>query len=137
MFGSFLGFFYTGGIRIPLCATDVKFSEWLFGFLLLLLRYLSGAFPQANELHCLEDVPLVRSEPGARTGQSQIIYNHQDGTRAELFQYSVCLAELAYVLIEGHGNAWPGAGPRLQRLLGPATQEVDAAVLAWWFFSNL
>ncbi|AGI67585.1 hypothetical protein OAN307_c19360 [Octadecabacter antarcticus 307] len=78
---------------------------------MLLLRYLSGAFLQANERHRLKDVPLVRSEQGARTGQSQIIYNHQDGTRAELFQYSVCRAELAHVLIEGHGHAWPGTEP--------------------------
>ncbi len=70
-------------------------------------------------------------------GQSQFIDSRQDGTLAEILQYTGCRAPLTYVLIEGHGHAWPGAGPRLPRLQGPATQEVDAAMLAWWFFSTL
>ncbi len=70
-------------------------------------------------------------------GQTQTIDRREDSTSAEIIQYSGCRAPLTYVLIEGHGHAWPGAGPRLQRLQGPATQEVDAAVLSWWFFSKL
>ncbi|MEP2151679.1 MAG: PHB depolymerase family esterase [Roseobacter sp.] len=61
--------------------------------------------------------------------------SHHDGTSAQIFQYRNCRAPLVYVLIAGHGHAWPGAGSRLSGLQGPATQEVDAAELAWWFFS--
>jgi len=60
-----------------------------------------------------------------------------DGTSAEIIQYDQCRAPLFNVLIEGHGHAWPGAGPRLTRLQGPASEEIDATALTWWFFSGL
>jgi polyhydroxybutyrate depolymerase len=60
-----------------------------------------------------------------------------DGTKATIFQYSGCTEPMQYVEIEGHGHAWPGAGPRLERVQGPTTQEVDAARLSWLFFEGL
>lgn len=61
-----------------------------------------------------------------------------DGTKAQIIRYAPCkAAQLVHVLIEGHGHGWPGAGPRLRRVQGPATQEVDAAALSWSFFSRL
>ena len=68
---------------------------------------------------------------------SQTIDTQDDGASAQIIRYANCQAPLVNVSIDGHGHAWPGAGARLPRLLGPATQEVDAAVLAWRFFSGL
>lgn len=70
-------------------------------------------------------------------GATQTVDQRRDRTSAEIIQYASCRAPLTYVLIEGHGHGWPGAGPRLRRLQGPATREIDAAALSWWFFSNL
>ncbi len=73
-----------------------------------------------------------------RPVQAQTIDRLSDGTAAKIFRYTNCRkAPLAYVLIEGHGHGWPGAGPRLRRVQGPATQEVNAAALSWAFFSKL
>ncbi|AGI67545.1 hypothetical protein OAN307_c18930 [Octadecabacter antarcticus 307] len=44
VFGSFLGSFYTGGIRIPLRTTGAKFVGCWLGFLLLLWNGQSVAF---------------------------------------------------------------------------------------------
>ena len=49
MFGSFLGSFYTGGIRIPLRTTDENFVGLWLG-LLLLMRDLFKAF--LTFMHC-------------------------------------------------------------------------------------
>lgn len=70
-------------------------------------------------------------------GRTRNIDRRNDGTSAEIRLYARCKAPLTYVLINGHGHAWPGAGPRLARLQGPATKEVDAAALSWRFLSNL
>ena len=69
--------------------------------------------------------------------RTQNVDRRNDGTSAEIRQYARCKAPLTYVLISGHGHAWPGAGPRLPRLQGPATKEVDAAALSWQFFKSL
>ena len=72
-----------------------------------------------------------------KSGRTRTIDRRDDGTRARIIQYTGCRAPLVQVLIEGHGHAWPGAGPRLERLQGPATQEVDATALSWWLFSTI
>lgn len=71
------------------------------------------------------------------TRNTRIIDRRNDGTQATIIPYARCRAPLTYVLIDGHGHAWPGAGPRLTRLQGPATKELDAAVLSWAFFARL
>ncbi|MCF2904845.1 prolyl oligopeptidase family serine peptidase [Octadecabacter sp. CECT 8868] len=68
---------------------------------------------------------------------TQEIDRANDGTEAHISQYAPCTAPLTYVLIHGHGHDWPGVGQRSTRLQGPATREVDAAQLSWWFFSAL
>lgn len=70
------------------------------------------------------------------TGRTQTIDKRNDGTSARIIRYSSCRAGLVHVLIDGHGHAWPGAGERLARLQGPASKEIDAAVLSWWFFKG-
>ena len=72
-----------------------------------------------------------------KVGQTRTIDRKDDGTSAEIIQYAGCRAPSVYVLIEGHGHAWPGAGPRLVRIQGPATREIDAAALSWWLFSSV
>lgn len=68
---------------------------------------------------------------------TQDVDRHQDGTSARIIQYARCRAPLTHVLIDGHGHDWPGHGRRPTRLQGPATKEVDATRLSWWFFSQL
>ncbi len=68
---------------------------------------------------------------------TQAVDRQDDGTSAEIIQYARCHAPLVYVRIEGHGHDWPGKGRRKTRLQGPATKEVDAAQLSWWFFEQL
>lgn len=70
-------------------------------------------------------------------GKPQITDAKDDGTVARMISYTGCRAPLVHVSIDGHGHGWPGAGPRLRRLQGPATQEVDAAAQSWRFFSGL
>lgn len=60
-----------------------------------------------------------------------------DGTTVDLIRYADCSAPLVHVQIDGHGHGWPGTRVRPFRMLGPATREVDAAPLIWWFFDNL
>jgi polyhydroxybutyrate depolymerase len=72
-----------------------------------------------------------------KVGKTQIIDLRDDQTKAIVKRYAGCKAALQYIEIEGHGHAWPGAGPRLQRLQGPATQEIDAARASWRFFKSL
>jgi len=72
-----------------------------------------------------------------RAETTENIDNRDDETSAQIIRYSGCHAPLVNVSITGHGHAWPGAGARLPRLQGPATKEVDAAVLSWRFFSKL
>lgn len=69
-------------------------------------------------------------------GATRTVDRAADGTSADIIQYEGCAAPLVYVLIAGHGHGWPNPGQRATRLEGPATQEVDAAQLSWWFFSN-
>jgi polyhydroxybutyrate depolymerase len=66
----------------------------------------------------------------------EVVDDRDDGTSAQIIEYSDCSAALVDVSIAGHGHGWPGAGPRRPLLLGPATQEIDAAELSWWFFSG-
>ena len=72
-----------------------------------------------------------------RAARTVDIDEHDDATTVEIMRYTRCKAGLMRVLIDGHGHGWPGAGPRLPRIQGPATREVDAASLSWWFFTNL
>ncbi|WP_162561617.1 alpha/beta hydrolase family esterase [Yoonia vestfoldensis] len=60
-----------------------------------------------------------------------------DGTTVDLIRYAGCRAPLVHVQIDGHGHGWPGTRLRPLRLLGPATREVDAAPLIWWFFDKM
>lgn len=73
-----------------------------------------------------------------RRGNPQTFDRKNDGTSAQLFQYRGCSTRLAYALIEGHGHGWPntGGGAARTRLQGPASEELDAAVLSWWFFDQ-
>lgn len=70
-------------------------------------------------------------------GVPRVVDGVDDGTVARILQYRRCAAPLVYVLIDGHGHDWPGQGQRSTRLQGPATREVDAARLSWWFFSGV
>ena len=84
-----------------------------------------------------ETLALWRSRNGCRGQPAVQVYDRRDdGTRAEVLQYTRCRAPLVYVRIIGHGHGWPGAAPRRRGAQGPATQEVDAAVLSWWFFAD-
>lgn len=60
-----------------------------------------------------------------------------DGTTAEIIQFTGCAAPLVYVEITGHGHGWPRTDGKATRLQGPASQELNATSLSWWFFDNL
>ena len=79
---------------------------------------------------------LIARNGCSGASNTRIIDQHDDGTTAEVRKYSGCQASLIHVLIHGHGHAWPGAGERFVRLQGPATREVDAAVISWRFFQE-
>lgn len=73
------------------------------------------------------DGPPARKTLKSRTAQDVALFT----------RYLKCRAPLLQVLIADQGHEWPGAGPRARWIQGPATGEVDAASLSWWFFSAL
>lgn len=60
-----------------------------------------------------------------------------DGTSAEIIQFTSCAAPLVYVEMEGHGHDWPRTNGKASRLQGSSSQELSATSLTWWFFENL
>jgi len=58
-----------------------------------------------------------------------------DGMRVERRDYRGCQAAVSLVVVGGGGHTWPGT-PRLERLLGPATRDIDASRMMWRFFSR-
>lgn len=69
-------------------------------------------------------------------GRQERVDAREDGTVALIQRFVGCRAAFTYVLIEGHGHGWPGAGPILPRIQGPASAEIDAATLSWTFFDG-
>ncbi|AKS47093.1 polyhydroxybutyrate depolymerase [Octadecabacter temperatus] len=75
-----------------------------------------------------------------RCGASRVVQTidtQNDGTAVQVIDYAGCTAALRYLLIEGHGHGWPRQRARATRLLGPATQELDASSAIWQFFGQL
>ncbi|GLQ34805.1 hypothetical protein GCM10007939_10880 [Amylibacter marinus] len=66
----------------------------------------------------------------------QVVDRHNDGTKAEIYQYSRCRKALTYVEIEGHGHGWPGGAGQGTRLQGPASKEINATSMTWRFFNG-
>ena len=52
----------------------------------------------------------------------------------EGIQYTGCEADVAFYTIRGGGHTWPGGGHIPERIVGRATQEIDATQLIWEFF---
>ena len=69
--------------------------------------------------------------------RTTMIDKKNDGTSVEIRRYTRCAAPLVYVEMFGHGHDWPRTNGKATRLQGPASTEVDAASLTWWFFDNL
>ncbi len=66
--------------------------------------------------------------------------NSNDGTRVRKISYLSCSGNARVVLysILGGGHTWPGGRQYLsKRLVGVASQQVDACVLIWDFFSSV
>jgi polyhydroxybutyrate depolymerase len=57
---------------------------------------------------------------------------------AQLWVYGNCRngAEVALWKLSGAGHGWPGAEPKMEVLLGPATKVIDANTEVWRFFSR-
>jgi len=70
------------------------------------------------------------------TAHTETIDRLDDDTSLHISEFTDCAAALTYVLITGHGHDWPRPGNKKTRLQGPASQEVDATVLAWRFFED-
>jgi len=65
-------------------------------------------------------------------------FRESGGHTARLLVYGNCRdgAEVALWKLTGAGHGWPGAAPRLESLLGPSTQVIDANTEIWRFFSR-
>lgn len=75
-------------------------------------------------------VPAVTREPDT---------DPQDGTRVRKEVYAGCEAETEVILyiVEGGGHAWPKGHRYLsERLIGKASQDIDANELIWDFFKK-
>ena len=70
-------------------------------------------------------------------GKTRTLDQKDDGTSARITQFSNCAAPLVFVEITGHGHDWPRTNGKATRLQGPASQEVSATMLSWWFFERL
>ncbi len=55
---------------------------------------------------------------------------------ATLLRFEGCEREVAHWRLSGVGHGWPGARPRLRRLLGEPTRLIDANREAWRFFQR-
>ena len=70
-------------------------------------------------------------------GRTQSVNTKDDGTSAQIIQFSGCKAALVHIEITGHGHDWPKPNGRATRLQGPATKELSATALSWRFFDSL
>ncbi|MGJ0515201.1 MAG: extracellular catalytic domain type 1 short-chain-length polyhydroxyalkanoate depolymerase [Methylomicrobium sp.] len=69
---------------------------------------------------------------------TEIAVRESGGHTARLLVYPQCRneAEVALWKLTGAGHGWPGASPKLERLLGPQTRVIDANTEIWRFFSR-
>jgi len=63
-----------------------------------------------------------------------------DGTRVLQTQFGSCRdgADVMLLAVEGGGHTWPGAPerPKIKRLVGRTTRDIDASEMIWEFFSR-
>lgn len=99
---------------------------------------IAGSSSALGLLSVEETLALWSARNGCRGAPVRKTLKSSTAQDVALFsRYQNCRAPLLQVQIAGHGHEWPGAGPRARWIQGPASREVDAASLSWWFFSAL
>jgi len=103
---------------------------------------LGPPFPMTNNrvMHQSVDAMLsawVRNN-GCSTSAEEKQFKEAAGHTARLLVYGHCRdgAEVALWKLTGAGHGWPGAKTAHKKLLGPATNVIDANTEIWRFFSR-
>jgi polyhydroxybutyrate depolymerase len=90
-----------------------------------------------------DTIEFWRKHNGCSTSAREIALPDRDpgdGTRVMQTQYGSCKdnAQVMLLAVEGGGHAWPGAPerPKIARIVGRTSRDIDASEMIWEFFSR-